>query len=111
MADTIRFGSLLPGRRHGQVVRQRIANPLPPVRIWVPPLLVVSPQKRPFRIPLSNLRALASFAIVPVKRFVGLAILLAASLSMAAGPAAACEKHLHGHQTSSDTSADSAPKK
>ncbi len=25
-------------RRHGQVVRQRIANPLSPVRIWVPPL-------------------------------------------------------------------------
>ena len=28
---------MLPGRRHGQVVRQRIANPLSPVRIWVPP--------------------------------------------------------------------------
>ena len=39
MTDTIRPWEFAPKRRHGQVVRQRIANPLPPVRIWVPPLI------------------------------------------------------------------------
>ena len=39
MADTIRSWEFAPRRRHGQVVRQRIANPLSPVRIWVPPFL------------------------------------------------------------------------
>ncbi len=33
---------ILKGWRHGQVVRQRTANPLPPVRIWVPPFSVRS---------------------------------------------------------------------
>ena len=37
VTDTIRPWEFAPKRRHGQVVRQRIANPLPPVRIWVPP--------------------------------------------------------------------------
>ena len=35
VTDTIRHWEFAPKRRHGQVVRQRIANPLPPVRIWV----------------------------------------------------------------------------
>ena len=39
MADTIGSWEFAPRRRHGQVVRQRIANPLSPVRIWVPPFL------------------------------------------------------------------------
>jgi hypothetical protein len=38
MADTIHMWEFAPSWRHGQVVRQRIANPLSPVRIWVPPL-------------------------------------------------------------------------
>ena len=39
VTDTIHPWEFAPNRRHGQVVRQRIANPLPPVRIWVPPSL------------------------------------------------------------------------
>ena len=35
-------GTAVPERRHGQVVRQRIANPLSPVRIWVPPSIDLS---------------------------------------------------------------------
>jgi hypothetical protein len=77
----------------------------------VPPLLVVSQQKRPVQAPLPSLKRFSLFGIVPVKRLVAMAILLVASLSMAAvGPAAACEKHLHGHQNSSNTSSESAPK-
>jgi hypothetical protein len=40
-----------------------------------------------------------------------MAMLLVASLSVvAAGPAAACEKHLNGHQNSSDTAPESTKK-
>jgi Lysozyme inhibitor LprI len=56
-------------RRHGQVVRQRIANPLPPVRIWVPPLLTVHDT--------ASARLDRSLApLSPVKRLLLLALLL-----------------------------------